>query len=491
MTVIFALFAFGHLFGFVGVLIALPASALIAVGDGAAAGELHAEQPLQRMKQIPLAIGPEPARTFENFLPGANGEALAHLLALAPGAPPVYLWGPAGSGKTHLLHALVERAAAHGPAGGLVLGDDAGAVERGRRSRLARRRRRARARRRPAAGRVRALRRRDDARRRHRRRRQRAAGRPRRARGPAHPPRLGPCLRARAARRGRGARGASARGRPPRHLSLRRGDGLPADALRARPEAPDGAARPARRVLAREQARDHGAAAEADARGGGRARESGALRPRPDAAADRFRPRLGRVHDRARLGRRGKRSAPATTPSMPTTAPADSTSTPTSPSPPRRLRERGAAELAAGRERFMREVDRAGAAARSARAGRVAPPSAATGSRSSPRPTTSSPRRSPPPSASTTLIATRLERDADGAPTGPDRRRRRRFARARSRVSDNGWRRAASAGRTSSASASTAIRSTTWRCSRRRPTRSRPILRPSSKPSPASAAGAS
>jgi predicted PurR-regulated permease PerM len=31
LTVIFALFAFGHLFGFVGVLVALPASALIAV----------------------------------------------------------------------------------------------------------------------------------------------------------------------------------------------------------------------------------------------------------------------------------------------------------------------------------------------------------------------------------------------------------------------------------------------------------------------------
>ena len=66
------------------------------------------------MKQIPLAIGPEPARTFENFLSGSNAEALAHLQALAPGAPPVYLWGPAGSGKTHLLHAAVERAAAHG-----------------------------------------------------------------------------------------------------------------------------------------------------------------------------------------------------------------------------------------------------------------------------------------------------------------------------------------------------------------------------------------
>ena len=66
------------------------------------------------MKQIPLAIGPEPARTFENFLPGANGEALAHLVALAPGAPPVYLWGPAGSGKSHLLHAVVERAQQQG-----------------------------------------------------------------------------------------------------------------------------------------------------------------------------------------------------------------------------------------------------------------------------------------------------------------------------------------------------------------------------------------
>jgi DnaA family protein len=66
------------------------------------------------MKQIPLAIGPEPARTFENFLAGSNGAALAHLLALGAGAPPVYLWGPAGSGKTHLLHAVVERAAGHG-----------------------------------------------------------------------------------------------------------------------------------------------------------------------------------------------------------------------------------------------------------------------------------------------------------------------------------------------------------------------------------------
>ena len=66
------------------------------------------------MKQIPLAIGPEAARTFENFLPGPNAAALAHLQMLAAGAPPVYLWGPPGSGKSHLLHAVVERAQQQG-----------------------------------------------------------------------------------------------------------------------------------------------------------------------------------------------------------------------------------------------------------------------------------------------------------------------------------------------------------------------------------------
>ena len=60
------------------------------------------------MKQIPLAIGPEPLFTFENFLPGSNAAALAHLRALSAGAPPVFLWGPPGSGKTHCLRALAE-----------------------------------------------------------------------------------------------------------------------------------------------------------------------------------------------------------------------------------------------------------------------------------------------------------------------------------------------------------------------------------------------
>lgn len=60
------------------------------------------------MKQIPLPIAPDRVPSFDSFVPGANGAALEHLRGLgAPGAP-VYLWGAAGSGKTHLLHALAH-----------------------------------------------------------------------------------------------------------------------------------------------------------------------------------------------------------------------------------------------------------------------------------------------------------------------------------------------------------------------------------------------
>ncbi len=66
------------------------------------------------MRQIPLAIGPQPLATFESFLPGPNGAALDHLLALQSGATPLYLWGPSGSGKSHLLQALAGRCQAAG-----------------------------------------------------------------------------------------------------------------------------------------------------------------------------------------------------------------------------------------------------------------------------------------------------------------------------------------------------------------------------------------
>lgn len=61
------------------------------------------------MKQIPLAIGPESQPGFDNFLPGANAAALAHLRSLPLPAAPVYLWGPGGTGKTHLLQALATQ----------------------------------------------------------------------------------------------------------------------------------------------------------------------------------------------------------------------------------------------------------------------------------------------------------------------------------------------------------------------------------------------
>lgn len=67
------------------------------------------------MKQIPLAIGPEPLMTFDAFVAGTNGAAVSHLRALVaqPGAP-VYLWGDSGCGKTHLLRALTQAVVARG-----------------------------------------------------------------------------------------------------------------------------------------------------------------------------------------------------------------------------------------------------------------------------------------------------------------------------------------------------------------------------------------
>lgn len=66
------------------------------------------------MKQLPLPIGIDATQTFENFLPGENAGVIAHLSALLPHAAPVYLWGPAGSGKSHLLRAAVHGALQRG-----------------------------------------------------------------------------------------------------------------------------------------------------------------------------------------------------------------------------------------------------------------------------------------------------------------------------------------------------------------------------------------
>lgn len=58
--------------------------------------------------QIPLPLDSGPAPSFESYLPGANAAAVQHLRELQMPAAPVYLWGPSGSGKSHLLQALTR-----------------------------------------------------------------------------------------------------------------------------------------------------------------------------------------------------------------------------------------------------------------------------------------------------------------------------------------------------------------------------------------------
>lgn len=60
------------------------------------------------MKQLALGISPPQQPSLDNFVPGANSELVARLREFQAGDFPdviLYLWGEAGSGKTHLLKA--------------------------------------------------------------------------------------------------------------------------------------------------------------------------------------------------------------------------------------------------------------------------------------------------------------------------------------------------------------------------------------------------
>src|SRR5512134_3595106 len=73
------------------------------------------------MKQLALGISPPPQPTLDNFVPGANAELVARLRELVSGKSAeniVYVWGEAGSGKSHLLQACA------GARDGLHLADD-------------------------------------------------------------------------------------------------------------------------------------------------------------------------------------------------------------------------------------------------------------------------------------------------------------------------------------------------------------------------------
>ena len=68
-------------------------------------------------RQLIFELGPDAAPAFDNFLVGQNAELVAHLRALAADAlaeRAVVVWGTKGSGKSHLLAAVI--AAAIGPA---------------------------------------------------------------------------------------------------------------------------------------------------------------------------------------------------------------------------------------------------------------------------------------------------------------------------------------------------------------------------------------
>lgn len=61
------------------------------------------------MRQLPLDVQLADYAVFESFYPGSNAAAVhaLGLVAAGEGSPVVWLWGPKGSGKSHLLQACV------------------------------------------------------------------------------------------------------------------------------------------------------------------------------------------------------------------------------------------------------------------------------------------------------------------------------------------------------------------------------------------------
>ncbi|MDR1854740.1 MAG: DnaA regulatory inactivator Hda [Azoarcus sp.] len=71
------------------------------------------------MRQLVLDLRPERPPTLENFVVGDNAELLANLARIAENDAAlahIYIWGAAGSGRTHLLRATAARAQAAGRA---------------------------------------------------------------------------------------------------------------------------------------------------------------------------------------------------------------------------------------------------------------------------------------------------------------------------------------------------------------------------------------
>lgn len=63
-------------------------------------------------RQLALQLVPDARATFDSFIPGANGATLSWLTSQfwRQSGASVYLWGPRGSGRTHLLQACCHAA---------------------------------------------------------------------------------------------------------------------------------------------------------------------------------------------------------------------------------------------------------------------------------------------------------------------------------------------------------------------------------------------
>jgi DnaA-homolog protein len=57
------------------------------------------------MRQLPLAVQLRDSAVFETFEPGPNGAVVAMLRAPSTTGPAAWIWGPPGTGKSHLLQA--------------------------------------------------------------------------------------------------------------------------------------------------------------------------------------------------------------------------------------------------------------------------------------------------------------------------------------------------------------------------------------------------
>jgi len=58
------------------------------------------------MRQLSLELAPPAEPSLDNFVPGGNGPALAAVRAALSGDAQVFLWGPQGSGKSHIARAF-------------------------------------------------------------------------------------------------------------------------------------------------------------------------------------------------------------------------------------------------------------------------------------------------------------------------------------------------------------------------------------------------